>query len=132
MRCLVVGVSSPFFPGIFLSRKRLETQQKRLVLEKNDGWKEWGDITNPYELFECKLCDSNRVTDQGLAKAGPPAPRGGGGSGILGSIIHSKLWFFVCLNKIGNDLTIIFEYVTSICQLKLGELGRICAAIHEK
>ena len=33
----ILGVPSPFFPGILLSRKPPETQGKRLVLEKIDG-----------------------------------------------------------------------------------------------
>ena len=36
--CGVLGVSSsPFFPGILLSRKPPASQEKRLVFEKNDG-----------------------------------------------------------------------------------------------
>ena len=33
----VLGVPSPFFPGILLFRKPSKTQGKQLVVEKNDG-----------------------------------------------------------------------------------------------
>ena len=33
----ILGVTSPFFPGIFLSRKPPNTLGKWLVIEKNDG-----------------------------------------------------------------------------------------------
>ena len=39
---LLLGVPSPFFPGILLFRKPSKTSGKQLVFEKNDGGKEWG------------------------------------------------------------------------------------------
>ena len=38
---MILGVPSPFFPGILLSRKPPKTKGKLLVFEKNDGWTEW-------------------------------------------------------------------------------------------
>ena len=54
----------PFFPVIRLSRKPPETREKQLVLEKNDGWKEW-KRTQPLEIQEMAPSSSREVRISG-------------------------------------------------------------------
>ena len=49
---IVLGVPSPFFPGILLSRKPPESQGKRRsVFEKNEGWKRMEKESTPRLLI---------------------------------------------------------------------------------
>ena len=42
---MVLGVPSPFVPGILLFRKPSKPKGKQPVFEKNDGCKEWLEFT---------------------------------------------------------------------------------------
>ena len=98
----IVGVPSPFFPGILLFRKPSQTQGKQPVFEKNDGreWKRnqpletWDPHRNPRDQFVENFLEAlagNSAAGRKRTKACGETKDQRGGKGSLVAVPHLRV-----------------------------------------